>query len=84
MASLLDLVSEDLTDIIGTALQELKDITWQGSKDNMLRRLRANYHLLSLEQIDAIRAAMGHRHTEKNPCEVCQIMAVKEIQLNED
>lgn len=84
MASLLDLVSEELTDILGETLRDLKEITWQGSKDNMLRRLRANYEHLTLEQIDAIRSVMGHSHTEKNPCEVCQIMAVKEQQLSED
>lgn len=84
MASLLELVNEEITDIIGVALSELKDFTWMGSKDVMLRRLRQNYDRLSIEQIDAIRSVMGHTYTEERPCEVCRIMAAKEMQLNED
>lgn len=84
MSSLLDLVTEEISEIIGTALTELTNVSWQGSKTTMLRRLRSNYENLTLEQIDAIRSVMGHSHTEERPCEVCRIMALKEQQLNED
>jgi hypothetical protein len=82
--TLLDLVNADITHIVQVALAELTEMTWQNSKETMLRRLRANYDKLSLEQIDMIRSALGHSHTEERPCDVCKIMAIKEIQLSQD
>lgn len=84
MPNIMDLVTSEVTRMVGSALQEMKEFTWQGGKDVMLRRLRQSYDKLTLEQLDAIRGVMGHTDTEANPCEVCRIMARKELELAED
>jgi len=72
-----------MSGIIGRALTIIDENVGYHAEDTLIRRLRANYDKLSIEQIQAIMQTMGHRLGEEKPCPVCKIIAQKEYARSE-
>ncbi len=81
MAGFFNDMGEDLAPIVKMAMKELQDFFGANGHDALLRRFKANYDTLSLEDIGAIHAAMGHEDSEERPCKICKIMAAEEVRL---
>jgi hypothetical protein len=64
-------------------MAEVTQQTQGTGRDIMLRRFRASYDKLEVEELDAVARILGHDDTEKEPCDACKIMAAKELSLRD-
>ncbi len=85
MPGLLESISDELAPIIDAALAEIGELIQGGQgHDALLRRFRQQYDTLPIESIAALQEVLGHQDDEDQPCQVCQIMAAKEVQLGKE
>jgi len=81
---LLEGVTDQMVDVINSAVDYLVDMMSSDQDDIILRRFRQQYSNLTVEQIVQVQEAFGHDDGEEKPCKVCKIMAEKEFALAED
>lgn len=77
-------MAEEMAPVVIAAMAEVTEFFHSDGHDNLMRRFQRQYDTLSLEDIAAIQAALGHQDEEEKPCRVCQIMATKEVQLAQE
>ena len=84
MPRIIDEMATEMAEVLNGAASSILNMFEDDSNRILLRRFRKHYDTLSLEDIVAIRMAIGHEFDENSPCKVCQIVARKEFELQED
>lgn len=84
MPGFFDDMAGELSPIVQAAMREVNEFYQSDGHANLLRRFARKYGTLSIEDIAEIQQALGHQDGEESPCKVCQIMATKEVQLDQE
>ena len=83
-ASLVNLIMDDVVRIVGPTMKVMTELTQQDSKKVLMRKFKDAYATLDVTTIMRARSALGHKDTERDPCEVCRFIARKEIELQDE
>lgn len=82
--ALVDIVSKRTTKTVVAALAQIRRQVTTNPKQVLVRRLKAAYDNLEIEDIQAIQAMSGHVDGEEKPCDVCKVMADMEFKLRDE
>lgn len=78
---LIDEVSAEISRIVQIGFLDVRERLAQDTNEILLRKFRANYAKMNLEEILAVQQVSGHEDAEKTPCKACNIMAQQELKL---
>lgn len=79
-----DMVMENVVGVVGDALDQFRTLTAENRRKTLLKKLSQNYEALDIATIMRAKVAMGHKDGEEKPCEVCRLIARKEIELMDE
>ena len=81
--SMLERAIDDMIEMAAGIFTSLDMMTLEDLEEVLLRKLREGYDTLEVNELMAARQALSHEENEKRPCKFCNLMAEKEIELEE-
>ena len=78
-----DVISEAMS-IVRPAMTEVRTAMRQNAGDALFGKFRQQYDTLDVETILRVKQALGHNDSEEDPCKVCQFIAKKEVELQDE
>lgn len=70
--------------IVKPAMAEVRKAMKQNAGETLFAKFRQQYDTLDVSTILRVKQALGHNDSEEDPCKVCQFIARKEVELQDE
>lgn len=70
--------------IVKPAMAEVRKAMKRNAGETLFAKFRTQYDTLDVSTILRVKQALGHNDSEEDPCKVCQFIARKEVELQDE